>query len=34
MGVKYVTDDHDPIIDKKTFDLVQIERKKRKNKRP
>ena len=32
MGVKYVTDDHEPIIDKKTFDLVQIEREKRKNK--
>ena len=30
MGVKYVTDDHEPIIDnKKTFDLVQIEREKR-----
>ena len=28
----YVTDDHEPIIDKKTFDLVQIEREKRKNK--
>ena len=25
----YVTDDHEPIIDKKTFDLVQIEREKR-----
>ena len=28
----YVTDNHEPIIDKKTFDLVQIERDKRKNK--
>lgn len=25
----YVTDDHEPIIDKKTFDLVQVELKKR-----
>ena len=25
----YVTDDHEPIIDKKIFDLVQIEREKR-----
>ena len=32
MGVKYVTDDHEPIIDKKTFDLVKIEREKRNGK--
>ena len=32
MGVKYVTNDYESIIDKKTFDLVKTEREKRKNK--